>query len=61
MSDKPPVEVEVTHYDEAWRDNVRERIESLTALMTMQCFREADARCIGQGGRLPIQPVVLFY
>ena len=34
MSDKPPVEVEVTHYDEAWRDNVRERIESLTALMT---------------------------
>ena len=34
MSDKPPVEVEVTHYDEAWKDNVRERIESLTALMT---------------------------
>jgi len=25
----------VTHYDEAWRDNVRERIESLTALMTV--------------------------
>ena len=35
MSDKPPVEVEVTHYDEAWRNNVRERIESLTALMTV--------------------------
>ena len=34
MSDKPPVEVEVTHYDEAWRENVRERIEALTSLMT---------------------------
>jgi len=34
MTDKAPVEMEVTHYDEAWKDNIRERIESLTALMT---------------------------
>ena len=35
MTDKAPVEMEVTHYDEAWKDNIRERIESLTALMTV--------------------------
>jgi hypothetical protein len=34
MTDKPPVEVEVTHYDKAWSDNVRERIHSLASLMT---------------------------
>jgi len=35
MTDKAPVEMEVTHYDEAWKDNIRERIESLTALMAV--------------------------
>jgi hypothetical protein len=35
MTDKPPVEVEVTHYDKAWSNNVRERIQSLTSLMTV--------------------------
>ena len=35
MTDKAPVEMEVTHYDNAWKDNIRERIESLTALMAV--------------------------
>ena len=34
MTDKAPVEVDVTHYDKAWSKNVRECIQSLTALMT---------------------------
>jgi hypothetical protein len=35
ITDKAPVEMKVVHYDKAWKDNIRERIESLAALMTV--------------------------